>query len=1027
MSAGRAFKPAQLGALAGAASLGVLVVLVVAAVALTSGGGGTGTDTVSQHVTAAEGGVVAMPGGPSVTFPPGALDRDTEVRIQLNDAPPVSRSGIFSAIGPVYTISMGDATLASPAELAFDERESDKEAIIAFYDPELGAWIPQATVLSEGKARTLTDHFSEYTYDVSVDMVALRHILRGDLQALLNRLSPTACSPSSNGTSVDSSRGNGVVQGCIAGSGTLGTSQLTTVRIHNMSLFPIQYCDLGQKCSDLIWPNKHIERSFSTSDTIDTTLEFNTNSRTIDTIVFFRISTSIIGAVSGVPYFEVPWKTFEVIVEELESRPIVGGVLRAFFEAWERAPDLKSAEAAVEILVSALDDNAFMSELAEALEATKSRVRALAEDESLQLFLKLMAEHALGVPGIALKALDLAGIAVELADFAGKRRLGDSSFVRVVHDPTRVAPVISSLGCPTAIKLGQAFSCSPAVTGTVATWKWSTPPNAPSSPREATSRQFDTRYDLPGNWRITLTACNGETSCDEESQVVEVTPGDPPAPSAPVINSLGCTPASVATGGSITCNPSITGNVSSRSWSASGGSPSSGSGSSFSTSYGSAGSKTISLQACNGSACSNSSQTVTVQAPQANAPTINSLGCSPTSVNISQSVSCSPSISGTVTSRSWSASGGSPSSGSGTSFSTSYGTAGSKTISLQACNGSACSNSSQTITVSNPAAQVPTAPSNIGLSEVYYVWCPDGDCPHWVLGWDDNSDNESGFRIYANGTLVGSAAANETGAGVDDVIEGREGTLCFTVSAFNAAGESARVGGSGAACRSFSVSYHLTLDLNDLPDGHSFTIGQGISLCYWLTPSNVPYGVRLFKSTNGSQYELIDQWSDTGGGDCIDSTVGSPAGTRTYLAQAVVNGAVVAEDTTWIQVTGAQSYSFSGTLAGTVGHVGPGDTALMQWTSPNSPMQLCYHLTPENVPFTVRISITRGTYYLNQWQGVGSIEDNGVGGGGCLDIASKLVSAWPSGACYGTLKVEAVIQGTTVGEINFSINRQFGC
>ncbi len=98
------------------------------------------------------------------------------------------------------------------------------------------------------------------------------------------------------------------------------------------------------------------------------------------------------------------------------------------------------------------------------------------------------------------------------------------------------------------------------------------------------------------------------------------------------------------------------------------------------------------------------------------------------------------------------------------------------------------------------------------------------------------------------------------------------------------------------------TAYSLTLDLNDLPDGHTFTIGQGVSLCYWLTPSNVPYGVRLFTSTNGSQHGLISQWTDTGGGDCIDSTVGSPAGTRTYLAQSVVNGSVVAEDTTFIEV-----------------------------------------------------------------------------------------------------------------------------
>ncbi len=485
-------------------------------------------------------------------------------------------------------------------------------------------------------------------------------------------------------------------------------------------------------------------------------------------------------------------------------------------------------------------------------------------------------------------------------------------------------PVIQSVGCPTAIKLGQAFSCSPAVTGSVTSWRWSTPPNAPSNPREATTRQFDTRYDIPGNWRITLTACNGGTSCDEESQVVEVTPGDPPVPSAPVVNSLGCTPASVATGRSITCNPSITGNVSSRSWSASGGSPSSGSGTSFSTSYGSAGSKTIALQACNGSACTNSSQTVTVQAPQSGAPTINSLGCSPTSVDLSQSVTCSPSISGTVTSRSWSAVGGSPSSGSGTSFSTSYGSAGSKTISLQACNASACSNSSQTVVVLDPGAQIPAAPSNVRVVNPGTT-CLALSCPAFSVAWNDNSNNETGFRVYANGSLYQTVTVNLTNVVIDQGTNLElPGTACFSVSAFNGSGESAR---AGNACRTLQVDYSLSLDLNDLPDGHTFTIGQGISLCYWLTPSNVPYGVRLFKSTNGSQYELISQWTDTGGGDCVDSTVGSPAGTRTYLAQAVVNGSVVAEGTTWIQVVPvsdacrlAIDVSATATVIPTIGH-----------------------------------------------------------------------------------------------------------
>jgi serine/threonine protein kinase len=177
----------------------------------------------------------------------------------------------------------------------------------------------------------------------------------------------------------------------------------------------------------------------------------------------------------------------------------------------------------------------------------------------------------------------------------------------------------------------------------------------------------------------------------------------PSGQTAPSISSLGCSPTSVKMGDSVSCSPSISGTVTSRSWSASGGSPSTGSGSSFSTSFSSTGQKVVTLQACNVSACSASQQGISVSSGTTagpSAPSISSLGCSPTTVDVGQNVSCSPSVSGTVTSRTWTASGGSPSSGSGSSFSTSYGTSGSKTITLKACNGSACDTASQTVSVS---------------------------------------------------------------------------------------------------------------------------------------------------------------------------------------------------------------------------------------------------------------------------------------------------------------------------------------
>ena len=103
------------------------------------------------------------------------------------------------------------------------------------------------------------------------------------------------------------------------------------------------------------------------------------------------------------------------------------------------------------------------------------------------------------------------------------------------------------------------------------------------------------------------------------------------------------------------------------------------------------------------------------------------------------------------------------------------------------------------------------------------------------------------------------------------------------------------------------ISYEFDLRVADYSDGASFAVGAGISLCYYMTPSNIPYTVRLYKSTDGGAWEGIGQWTDTGGGDCLPSTVGAPAGKRTYLAQAIVGGEIVGEDTAWINVTSGSS------------------------------------------------------------------------------------------------------------------------
>ena len=56
-----------------------------------------------------------------------------------------------------------------------------------------------------------------------------------------------------------------------------------------------------------------------------------------------------------------------------------------------------------------------------------------------------------------------------------------------------------------------------------------------------------------------------------------------------------------------------------------------------------------------------------------------------------------------------------------------------------------------------------------------------------MLRWTDNSNNESGFRVYQNGTLIGVEDANSTqfhGTAVGSCSD------MIVVSAFNATGES---------------------------------------------------------------------------------------------------------------------------------------------------------------------------------------------------------------------------------------------
>ncbi len=177
----------------------------------------------------------------------------------------------------------------------------------------------------------------------------------------------------------------------------------------------------------------------------------------------------------------------------------------------------------------------------------------------------------------------------------------------------------------------------------------------------------------------------------------------------PAITSLNCHPTAVGTDEIVSCSPDASGAVDTHWWSTSGGSPSSGIESSFSTRYGSTGTRTITLLACHDGGCSSAAQLIEVgsAAPASEPrPTIASLQCNPTMSTTDDTVFCDPSVTGIVTSYSWFTSGGVPSSGAESTFSTSHSSTGTKRISLQACNSDGCSRRSQTVLV-GPAPDPP--------------------------------------------------------------------------------------------------------------------------------------------------------------------------------------------------------------------------------------------------------------------------------------------------------------------------------
>ena len=290
----------------------------------------------------------------------------------------------------------------------------------------------------------------------------------------------------------------------------------------------------------------------------------------------------------------------------------------------------------------------------------------------------------------------------------------DSGEHNVVVDPRPLNPPrIDRLGCDDSrVEVGETVSCSPRVSGGSPTsYLWG---SIGGDPWSGTSRSFSTSWDTPGQKRIVFEACNND-GCDsgEHNVVVDPRPLNPPR-----IDRLGCDDSQVQVGETVSCSPRLSGGNPTRYlWGSIDGDPWSGTNRSFSTRWNSPGQKRIVFEACNNYGCNIGEHWVDVIARPARPPVVNSLGCSDSRVEVGETVSCGPSLSGgNPTSFLWGSIDGNPWNGTSRSFSTRWNSPGQKKIVFEACNNDGCDSGEHNVEVVQRAARPPVV-SGLGCSD----------------------------------------------------------------------------------------------------------------------------------------------------------------------------------------------------------------------------------------------------------------------------------------------------------------------
>ena len=253
------------------------------------------------------------------------------------------------------------------------------------------------------------------------------------------------------------------------------------------------------------------------------------------------------------------------------------------------------------------------------------------------------------------------------------------------------APVVDTVSCePASPTVGQTITCTGVVSGgEPTTYAW-TAIGADHAASVSRGETYTTSFSEQGRKTITFTVMN-DAGAHSKSTTVTVQP----LRLAPDLESISCEPAPAVVDETITCTAILSGGPpDTYSWATrdfapgvpAGGDPAYGSDATFTTTFAFPGPRYVALQVANDYG---SSLTLTfginVEEPL-QAPVIDDISCDPASPAAGDTITCSANLSGGLPDTyAWSG-GGQPDSGSDATFTTTFATAGNRTITLTVAN-----------------------------------------------------------------------------------------------------------------------------------------------------------------------------------------------------------------------------------------------------------------------------------------------------------------------------------------------------